>query len=268
MSLQMTELHYDTKPRLDATAIAARAEEILASGVEAPNLGEGTLLFSHTKFPVEYEDGTAPAQTAVLEAGRTSDIEKYTNALRQSWHCENAEELLSRSQYTVAVTEMLTRSLDPAERLRLFHGVLQAVVELTSPVALVFLHSQQVVDPQVYLDVADETGLQRPGALNVRFFNIANAEGDMLMDTRGMVEAGLHDLQCHFRDLDPEEVARVLYNTAYYIGENGPVIESGHTIAGIEADSEWECQFEDSLVAPERPVLDLNPGGEAAAGDR
>ena len=118
MSLQMTELHYDTKPRLDATAIAARAEEILASGVEAPNLGEGTLLFSHTKFPVEYEDGTAPAQTAVLEAGRTSDIEKYTNALRQSWHCENAEELLSRSQYTVAVTEMLTRSLDPAERLR------------------------------------------------------------------------------------------------------------------------------------------------------
>ena len=90
----------------------------------------------------------------------------------------------------------------------------------------------------------------------------------MLMDTRGLNEIGLHDLQCHFRDLDPREVSQVLYNTSAYIIENGDVIEPGNTIAGISEGSKWVCQFEDALVAPARVVLDVNPGIPHAAGNR
>jgi hypothetical protein len=88
------------------------------------------------------------------------------------------------------------------------------------------------------------------------------------MDTRGLTETGLHDLQYHFRDLDPKEVACVLFNTAVYIFQKGPVIESGQTVAGIEPDSRWRCQFENALLEPKREVLDLNPGKPHAAGKR
>jgi len=77
-----------------------------------------------------------------------------------------------------------------------------------------------------------------------------------------------HDLQCHFHDLDPNKVSRVLYNTAHYIFDNGAVIESGHTVAGIQPDSKWLRQFENSLLDPKREVLDINPGKPYAAGKR
>ena len=170
--------------------------------------------------------------------------------------------------HTLLIAEMMARALRPAERLEIFHSVLQAAVETAKPQALVFKHSQQVIAPADYLAAASETPIQRPGSLNVRFFNISNSPGDMIMDTRGLEEIGLHDLQCHFRDLDPNDVGRTLYNLAHYIFENGPVIESGHTVAGIDADSRWQCQFEQSLLAPERQVLDINPGAPHAAGQR
>ncbi len=90
----------------------------------------------------------------------------------------------------------------------------------------------------------------------------------MLMDTRGLNEIGLHDLQCHFRDLNPREVSQVLYDTSAYIVENGEVIESGNTIVGIADSSKWVCQFEDALVPPSREVIDINPGVPYAAGNR
>ena len=91
---------------------------------------------------------------------------------------------------------------------------------------------------------------------------------DMLMDTLGLSALGLPDVQCHFRDLDPSQVAQVLYNTAVYIYDNGAVIDSGHTVAGIQPEEKWHCQFEESLLKPHREVLDVNPGPEHAAGQR
>ena len=90
----------------------------------------------------------------------------------------------------------------------------------------------------------------------------------MLMDTRGLDEIGLHDLQVHFRDLDPNDVSKLLFSTAQYIFENGAVIDSGQTVAGTVADSQWGCQFENSLVEPKRELLDLKPGPPYAAGTR
>jgi hypothetical protein len=55
-------------------------------------------------------------------------------------------------------------------------------------------------------------------------------------------------------------------NTAIYITQNGAVIESGHTIAGIDPGSMWSCQFEESLIEPQRVLLDVNPGVDYAAG--
>ena len=107
--------------------------------------------------------------------------------------------------HPLLVTEMMARLLDPGDRVKLFHGVLQAAVETTRPDALVFKHTQQVVEPRAYLESTKLPPIERPGSLNVRFFNISNAGGEMIMDTRGLEEVGLHDLQCHFRELAPED---------------------------------------------------------------
>ena len=269
MSMQMAELHFKSPPSYDAALIATRAEELLDSGIESPASDSDTLLFFHTKHQIEYKEGAAPAQTAILATDKPTDAEAYAERIQQSWSCDDAAERIASSTTSRLVTEMMSRNLEPIERIRLFHGVLQAFAEITQPHAIVFSHSQQVVAGDAYLKSCSDDPIQRLGSLNVRFFNISNSDtDDVIMDVRGLDEIGLHDLQCHFRDLDPNAVSRVLFNTGLYIFENGPVIESGQTVAGTEPNSKWLCQFENSLLEPQRELLDLNPGSPFAAGGR
>lgn len=268
--MQMVELHYRRLPRIDYSDVKSRAAVILENELDSsdPHTTDKTFLILHKAHSVQYTDGKLPAQTAILSRDDGSDPAAYEAEIQQSWGCENAEELLSGSVATQLVTELMARQLPPPDRVALFHGVLRALIEVSEPFALLFKHSQQVVAPADYLAACDEDPIYRPGSLNVRFFNISNSDGDMIMDIRGLEEVGLHDLQCHFRDLEPNAVARVLHNTALYIFDNGPVIESGQTVAGIDPDSKWSCQFEESLLEPKREVLDLNPGSPHAAGNR
>lgn len=270
MELQLVELHFSKSPRYEYVAIKARAEEILGEELEAPDPSKAkdAYLLFHKNHPIQCKDAQVPAQTAILAAHQPIDIAAYSGDIQQSWGFRDCASILSQSRHTLLVTEMMARLLPPGDRVHLFHGVLQAVIEVTQPDALVFKHSQQVVRPEAYLGATSKAPILRPGSLNVRFFNIANTDGDMLMDTRGLCEVGLPDLQCHFRNLKPGEVSGVLYNTAVYIFENGAIIESGNAIAGVGSNSKWECQFEDSLIAPQRDVLDLNPGFPNAAGSR
>jgi hypothetical protein len=268
--LQITELHFRRTPACDYAVVKARAQEILESDLDSPDPREAdkAFLIVHKGHPVKYTDAEVPAQTAILAADQPPQLEAYRQDIQQSWRCRRAEELLRGCKETRVVTEMMARLLPPQDRVALFHGVLRAMIEVTSPDALVFKHSQQVIEPADYLAACGEDPIFRPGSLNVRFFNISNSDGDMVMDTRGLAEIGLHDLQCHFRNLDPTEVARVLFNAAVYIFEKGPVIESGQTVAGIEPNSKWRCQFENALLGPKREVMDLNPGKPYAAGNR
>ena len=268
--MQMVELHYHQPPVCDYAAVKTRAQAILGSELESsdPREADKAFLIFHKEFPVTFTDAKVPAQTAILTTDRAPKLEAYQADIQQSWRCPQAADLLRECTASRLVTEMMSRPLPPQDRVWIFHGVLRALIELSSPTALVFKHSQQVIEPADYLEACDEDPILRPGSVNVRFFNISNSADDKLMDTRGLTEVGLPDLQCHYRDLDPREVAGVLYNTGFYLFEKGPVIDSGQTVAGIEPDSKWVCQYEDSLWEPKREVLDLNPGEPFAAGNR
>lgn len=268
--MQSVVLHFASPPQPDYGAIHDRAEELLGESLDCPPPGDVKNAFAlwHRAHPITLKQGTIYPQTALLRADQPVKLEALAEYFQQSWQCRDAAELVAASRHTLLVVEMMAQSLPAIERVRLFHGVLQAAIELTRPIALQFHHSQQVVRTQDWLDAVGEEPVLRPGTLNVRFFNIAETDGDMLMDTRGLKELDLPDLQCHFRDLDPNELSRVLYNTAIYLLEHGPVIESGHTIQGIETGSKWTCQLEDALIPPARTVLDVNPGPPHAAGTR
>ena len=104
--------------------------------------------------------------------------------------------------------------------------------------------------------------------VNVRLFRIQDDDGVYVLDTLGLDALGLPDFQLHFRELDPSELAGHLRNLAAYAFEHENAIESGHTISSPGGDGRWQLQLEDALVAPDRLVLDIDPGPPYAAGGR
>ena len=160
---------------------------------------------------------------------------------------------------------MSTR-LDHRDRLGLFHRALRAVLEVVVCEAIYWQASDRLVDPQTWIAVFDGSAaidVFTSGAVNVRMFKVEgpgkSGEGDTIMDTLGLGALGLPDLQCRFQQLEPEAVARVLYNTAWYTFTNGDVIDDGHTVPGVHHGSQWRCHHEDALVEPARVVLNLQP---------
>jgi hypothetical protein len=184
--MQITELHFRRTSTCDYAAVKARAQEILESDLDAldPREADQAFLIVHKDHPVKYSDGRVPAQTAILATDQPPQLEAYRQDIQQSWRCRRAEELLRGCKEARLVTEMMARLLPPQDRVSLFHGVLRAMIEVTRPDALVFKHSQQVIEPADYLAAYGEDPIFRPGSLNVRLFNISNSDGDMNMDTR------------------------------------------------------------------------------------
>ena len=89
-----------------------------------------------------------------------------------------------------------------------------------------------------------------------------------MLDTLGLHVFGLPDLQCHFRDRSPGEIAGMLYATALYVFDSGDVIGDGNTISGPDGEGRYVCRRETSLLEPTRLVLDVDLGDPYAAGQR
>ncbi|MBO0870739.1 MAG: DUF4261 domain-containing protein [Micromonosporaceae bacterium] len=256
----MAELLFETGPRLDPEALLARVHQAMPETTLAPP-DKDAWLFAHLALPYTYAGGeSAPLQTALLFA--SSDPATEVRDLSQSWEWPDAQATLAACPHSILVTEMLGRVHEPADRLRAFRAVLDAAVELARPTATWWPVSGQALPPD---GLADHP---LRGLLNVRLFRVENDPGVSLMDTLGMAPFELPDLQCHFRDLNPGQVGALLFNTAVYLVEKGPVIDSGHTIAGVSQDQVWRAQWEDSLAQPTRVVIDLDPGDPYAAGGR
>ena len=121
-----------------------------------------------------------------------------------------------------------------------------ALDQWSPPVAVSWPHSQKVSNPETL--AADDVD----GIVNVRFFTVAGDDQAMVLDTLGLHVFGLPDLQCHFRDRDPGEIAGLLYATALYVFDSGDVIADGNTISGPQGDERFVCRRETSLLDPTR----------------
>ena len=93
-----------------------------------------------------------------------------------------------------------------------------------------------------------------------------------MVDTLGMGTLCIPDLQYHFHDLNPNWIVNHAYNVASYLLSSGNEINSGETVDGIkdgqmDSSIQWKCQYERSLIQPDREVMDICPG-EYAAGER
>jgi hypothetical protein len=267
----MVELLYQTTPTVDGNRLFSELKKRCGK-VEQLGDNEKVLLFAFPEHAIEYRDGKVPPQIFLtyVEKDQTND-QARTNlsaALTQSWGWPEASQVVATCKGSLLLTELMAQALDYKTRLELFHQALESVLMIAPCQAIHWTVSQQVIDPATYL-TSRQVGEFHPLQLgvNVRFFNISNRQpGEMLMDTMGLATLGLPDLQCHFVDLDPNEVSHLLFNTAYYLYENGDIIEDGNTIQGIKQNDQWRCQHESALVPPARIVMDLNPGHPFAAG--
>jgi Domain of unknown function (DUF4261) len=264
------ELLYESLPKISGMEIA-RCVKKRCPGAELANEDSLSLIFFHRDHLLKFADATVPAQTVVLQSDQPFTMtENLTESLQQSWSFTGAADVIERCRNTILVTDLMSSPLEYRERLALFQDALAGILEALPPLAIHWQPTRQFVNPERFLEGYREGGSSRffAGSLNVRFYKITTSPDDMIMDTLGLAALGLVDLQCHYRDLAPSEVARVLANTAFYIFENGDVIKDGHTVEGITAGSKWRCQHEDSLLKPSRVVLDLDPGQPNAAGNR
>ena len=163
MELQTVELHFTDHPPIDLGAIKSRAEELLGGKIDSTDSGEfdRSCSFFHLDHVIKYADGgELPAQTVLMAADKKFELNDYASDIQQSWSTPNAADVLTTSKHTLLVMEMMARALEASNRLTIFHGVLQAVVEITSPIALVFKHIQQIIDPAAYLRGVDDTSIQ------------------------------------------------------------------------------------------------------------
>jgi hypothetical protein len=228
--------------------------------VETGDSSEKPLMYFFPEYTVTYQDGSAPAQCIIFIPETPSlQLEKLAEALQQSWHWPEANEVVSTCQYEFLVTDFLSKGLAYQERVEYFQKFVTALVKATRPQALHFSGSDKLVNPFAYvLAITDEQPDLLHGLMNVRFFNISNGkEGEMFMDTVGLHVLGLPDFQVRFTNLDPGQVAGLLTFYGSYLYEHGAVIEAGNTIQGPEADDIWTCYFAEASVAHKRVVIDL-----------
>jgi len=248
-------------------ALQERCGQVEKLPMKDPN---GFYVYAFHDYTVDYVDrGSIPAQVLISTILPWSpDTQNLQTVFQQSKFWPDAEKVVRACRHTIMITDFLARGLPYRDRLKLFTDVVRAMISVVGCDALYWNTSEQFIKPTVYMaaQTPDQPNLIF-GAVNVRMFNIANRQpGECLMDTIGLHVLGLPDLQCHFVKLDPNQIARVLYNTANYIFIEGDVINDGETVAGLSPDDHWFCRHEDSIVEPKREVLDINPGAQFNAG--
>jgi hypothetical protein len=240
---------------------------------EPPDLGDPVLLQAlRSSWPaselqmesivVPHGDSASPLLTVIMTASPLGQSGKALPDISQTWDWEDAELAVLASRCSLLVTEMFGDGRTPEERWDAMSGVVAEVALLTHPTALSWPQSQRVGDPELF------TAGDLDGLINVRYFSISNDPGAMVMDTLGLHVFELPDVQCHFRDREPGEIAAMLFSTAVYLFRFGDVIADGNTISGPQGDERLACFHERALLAPSRQVIDVDLGDPYAAGKR
>jgi hypothetical protein len=102
---------------------------------------------------------------------------------------------------------------------------------------------------------------------NVRMQNLRGvADGWMLMDTVGLAQLDLPDLEAVFAEtaFRPDEVARFLRKISLYVAGQGDVFQDGHTTEG-PGNIRWRAmRFDEALTDPPRRTVRFSPEGGAA----
>lgn len=234
---------------------------------------KGLALFAAMDHIAKFSNGQGPVQVSVMpcDTFHPETIDEMKRS--QMWDClQDRDRILTECRYCVFANDILCGALDPLERADFDMDYLEALVELFPTCEAVYsLNTGKLILADT-VRKKEFTGLERfiHYIVNARFFNISGT-GNSLVDTLGMTLLYLEDLQYHFHSMDPNWVVGHAYDVSTYVLANRRPIKDGDTIDGvidgnIDQSLQWKCRFEDALVQPSRPVLDIHMGQYAAGG--
>jgi hypothetical protein len=252
----VAELWYEQPPELhDGTLLTALREFWPAAEAQGSSL---TVPDPTSRI----DDQDRPLLTVVMAGSPLGTEGKSRPDVSQTWDWPEAEAAVARGRGSLLVTELLMAGSTPQQRVTALTAVVAELARHTGPVAISWPRSQRVTDP------AQFSGDDLDGVINVRLFTVAGEPDVMVMDTLGLYVFGLPDVQCHFRDRAPGEIAAMLFATGSYIFESGDVILDGNTISAPDGEGRYVCRREPALLEPARTVLDVDLGDPYAAGER
>lgn len=193
----------------------------------------------------------------------------------QMWDCPEHEEILARCKYQVFASDLLAGAMDAKSRAQMLTSYAGALLEMYPQCEAVFFPSSGKLLTADRIRSLDMEGIDRfiAMAVNVRYFRIQDSE-DMIVDTLGMNVISMPDLQYHFHAMEPNWIVNHAYNVLSYIAANDNPIKDGDTIDGVDngrmsSSVMWRCRYEQSLVPPEREVIDvfMNANASGTRGD-
>lgn len=185
----------------------------------------------------------------------------------QMWNVPQANQLLARCTHHVRLSDQNAQGLDYKAR-----GDL--IVQMTEAVFACYPDCVAVYTPAAGRLLTAEQMRSNPSrggdrflylCVNTRFFSVSGTEGDMMIDTVGLSQIGLPDLQYHFHSLNPNALMKHAYSVASLLYAVGPMMKSGETIDGmdnygISQEIRWPVQYQHGLIEPPRIVMAITPG--------
>lgn len=236
--------------------------EALRQRCEVLDLAQtGSELSLHHALELPDDQGRSESRCRLRPAPEALSRQQLDDILEQTWTWPDAGACLSGAPY-----ELLAESEDlsghgPQLELAGFQTFLWGLLDTLRPAALIWPRAQKALSPDQLRGMLEDQGPGCPhAAMNVRLFQVPDGlPGETLMDTCGMAAFDLPDVQIHFRDLAPEQLAPYLLQLCSYLFGAGDVIETGHEVPGLEDGVTWECRRAVAFVEPERPALELVP---------
>lgn len=187
------------------------------------------------------------------------NMEKLEKAFNQSWIYPVAKSKVRRSNTTLTIGEINGSNMEYFKRLYVFQRTVYSIVRNISSIAIYWPLTQQIIDGEFYFNNKPESKYYDilMGAFNIRLFKVCGSENELLVDTLGLGALGLVDMQCRFKNIEPQVVSNVLCSYAYYMYENGNIMNDGDIIRGITPGNRWICNRSVSVLEPKRVVLNI-----------
>jgi hypothetical protein len=257
------ELLYDIAPVFTKSEVLTQLRDRCGAVSAVDPTSEEGLNFFFPAYRVPFKDDAMPVQVAVTVHDGALEDPALEKALARTLDWGEARAGAEGHSAYVTLTDILAVQLEYRSRLGLFQNVLQGLMELALPAALLWRPSMKVVNP-VQLLQALRPGDARDalyGAVNIRRFKSAETPGRMLMDTLGMSAIGLPDFECAFEGLEPGKVEAVLRSLVRYEYDLGDVVNDGRSVRIPGKEASWICRRGPSKQPPSREVIALRPAG-------